>query len=126
MGRSGVILLDTHVVLLLTSDPAQLSPKARKAIEQARKNAESLAISDITLLELATLARKGRIHLTISLESLLQEIEARFAVLPISSRACARTMQLHASYPKDPADRLLGATALVEWLSRVPAAREHP
>jgi len=124
MGRSGVILLDTHVVLSLTSDPAQLSPKARKAIEQARKNAESLAISDITLLELATLARKGRIHLTISLESLLQEIEARFAVLPISSRACARTLQLPAGYPKDPADRLIGATALVEGRSLVTADRE--
>ena len=119
-----MILLDTHVVLWLTSDPAQLSAKARKAIEQARKNAESLAISDITLLELATLARKGRIHLTISLESLLQEIEARFAVLPISSRACARTLQLPAGYPKDPADRLIGATALGEGLSLVTADRE--
>jgi len=124
MGQSGVILLDTHVVLWLTSDPTQLSPKARKAIEQARKNAESLAISDITLLELATLARKGRIHLTISLESLLQEIEARFAVLPISSRACARTLQLPAGYPKDPADRLIGATALVEGRSLVTADRK--
>jgi len=124
MGQSGVILLDTHVVLWLTSDPAQLSPKARKAIEQARKNAESLAISDITLLELATLARMGRIRLTISLESLLREIEARFAVLPISSRACARTLQLPAGYPKDPADRLIGATALVEGLSLVTADRE--
>ena len=119
-----MILLDTHVVLWLTSDPARLSQKARKAIEQARKNAESLAISDITLLELATLARKGRIRLTISLESLLQEIEARFVVLPISSRACARTLQLPVSYPKDPADRLIGATALVEGLSLVTADRE--
>ena len=119
-----MILLDTHVVLWLTSDPTKLSPKARKTIEQARKNAESVAISDITLLELATLARKGRIRLTISLESFLQEIEARFAVLPISSRACARTLQLPASYPKDPADRLIGATALVEGLSLVTADRE--
>ena len=119
-----MILLDTHIVLWLTSDPARLSLKARKAIEQARKDAVSLAISDITLLELAALVRKGRIQLTISLESLLQEIEARFAVLPISSRACARTLQLPPSYPKDPADRLIGATALVELLSLVTADRE--
>lgn len=52
-----------------------------------------------------------------SLESMLQEIEARFVVKPISSRACARTLQLPASYSKDPADRLIGATALVEGLS---------
>ena len=119
-----MILLDTQVVLWLTSDPALLSPKARKTIEQARSNAESLAISDISLLELATLARKDRIQLTISLESFLREIEARFVVLPISSRACARTLQLPASYPKDPADRLIGATALVEGLPLVTADRE--
>jgi len=119
-----VILLDTHVVLWLTADPARLSPRAKKTIEAARKNAESLAISDITLLELTTLARKGRIQLTISLESLLQEMEARFVVLPISSRACARTLQLPASYPRDHADRLIGATALVEGVSLVTADNE--
>jgi proteic killer suppression protein len=65
---------------------------------------------------LATLASKGRIRLDISLESFLQEVEARFIVLPISGRACARITGLPASYPKDPADRIIGATALVEGL----------
>lgn len=55
---------------------------------------------------------------------MLQEIEAQFVILPISSRACARTLQLPASYPKDPADRLIGATALVEGLSLVTADKE--
>jgi len=119
-----VILLDTHVVLWLTSDPAKLSGKARAAIEASRKNGDGVAICDITLLELATLASKGRIRLDISLESFLQEIEARFVVLPISGRACARAMGLPTAYPKDPADRIIGATALVEGLSLVTADRE--
>jgi PIN domain nuclease of toxin-antitoxin system len=83
-----------------------------------------LAISDITLLELATLASKGRIQLDISLESFLQEVEARFVVLPISGRACVRAIELPAAYPKDPADRIIGATALVEGLSLLTADRE--
>jgi PIN domain nuclease of toxin-antitoxin system len=83
-----------------------------------------LAISDITLLELATLAHKGRVHLTISLESFLQEVEARFVVLPISDRACVRAVGLPAAYPQDPADRIIGATALVEGLSLLTADRE--
>ena len=83
-----------------------------------------MAISDITLLELATLFGKRRIRLTISLESFLQEVEARFAVLPISGRACACVLGLPASYPKDPADRVIGATALVEGLALVTADRE--
>jgi len=119
-----VILLDTQVVLWLTSDPARLSAKAKAKIEETRKNGDGLAICDITLLELATLASKGRINLTISLESLLRELEQRFTVLPISSGTCARIIALPATYPKDPADRIIGATALVEGLSLVTADRE--
>jgi len=124
MGPSQVILLDTHVVLWLTSDPAKLSGKARTAIEDSRQNGDGVAICDITLLELTTLASKGRIRLGISLESFLQEIEARFVVLPISGRACARAMGLPTAYPNDPADRIIGATALVEGLSLITADRE--
>jgi PIN domain nuclease of toxin-antitoxin system len=116
-----VILVDTHVVAWLAFDQARISRKARTAIDEARKNADGLAISDITLLELATLATKGRIHLDISLESFLQEVESRFVVLPISARACARAMGLPPTYPKDPADRVIAATALVEGLSLLTA-----
>jgi PIN domain nuclease of toxin-antitoxin system len=119
-----VILVDTHVVVWLAFDQDQISRKARTAVDDARKNADGLAISDITLLELATLASKGRIRLDISLESFLQEVESRFVVLPISGRACARAMGLPATYPKDPADRIIGATALVEGLSLLTADRE--
>jgi PIN domain nuclease of toxin-antitoxin system len=87
-----MILVDTHVVIWLAFAQDQISRRARTAIDDARKNADGLAISDITLLELATLASKGRIRLDISLESFLQEVESRFVVLPISGRACARAM----------------------------------
>ncbi|MHB8676349.1 MAG: type II toxin-antitoxin system VapC family toxin [Candidatus Acidiferrales bacterium] len=119
-----MILVDTHVVAWLAFDPDRLSRKARAAIDDARRNGDGLAISDITLLELATLASKGRIQLDISLESFLQEVEARFVVLPISGRACVRAIGLPSVYPKDPADRIIGATALVEGLSLLTADRE--
>ena len=119
-----MILVDSHVVVWLAFDQNQISKKARTAINDARKSADGLAISDITLLELATLVSKARIRLAISLESFLEEVEARFVVLPISGRACARAMVLPPSYPKDPADRIIGATALVEGLSLLTADRE--
>jgi PIN domain nuclease of toxin-antitoxin system len=124
MGRAEVILVDTHVVVWLAFDHARLSKKARAAIDDARQNGDGLAICDITLLELASLFRKGRIRLEISLESFLDEVEARFVVLPISGRACARALGLPAAYPKDPADRIIGATALVEGMSLLTADRE--
>ena len=119
-----MILVDTHVVVWLAFDQARLSKKAQAAIDDARQNGDGLAICAITLLELAALSRKGRIRLEISLESFLEEVESRFVVFPISGRACARALELPAAYPKDPADRIIGATALVEGLSLLTADRE--
>ena len=119
-----MILVDTHVVVWLAFDQDQLSQKARVAIDEARKNAAGLAISDITLLELATLTTKGRIHLDISLESFLQEVESRFVVLPMSGKVCARAVGLPETYPRDPADRIIGATALVSGLLLLTADRQ--
>ena len=119
-----MILVDTHVVVWLAFDKSRLSKKARAAIDDARAKEDGLAISDITLLELARLASKGRIRINISLESFLEEVETRFAVLPISGRACTRAVGLPATFPKDPVDRIIVATALVEGLSLISADRE--
>jgi len=119
-----VILVDTHVVVWLAFAQDRISRKARTAIDAARKDADGLAISDITLFELATLTSKGRVRLDISLETFLHEVESRFVVLPITGRVCARAIGLPPSYPKDPADRIIGATALVEGLSLLTADRD--
>lgn len=86
------------------------------AIDRARVNAEGLAISDITLVELATLAKKKRITLGYSVEAFLKEVEQRFVVVAISAIACARAMALPKGFPNDPADRIIAATALVNGL----------
>jgi PIN domain nuclease of toxin-antitoxin system len=124
MGKSVLILLDTHIVLWLAFDAARLSKKAKTTIEEARQSGEGVAISDITLLELAMLARKKRILLSLSLGSFLSEVERRFVVLPMNGHICVRAFALPSTYPKDPADRVIAATALVQGLSLVTADRE--
>ena|SRR5579863_10348003 len=124
MGQALVIIVDTHVVVWLMFEPDRISQGARAAIDDARRDANGLAISDITLLEMARLASTGRIRSDLTVEALLQEVESRFVVLPMSSRICARAVALPTSLPKDPADRVIVATALAEGLLLITADGE--
>jgi len=119
-----VILIDTHIILWLTSEPEKLSKGAKDALDEARKDGDGIAISAFTLLELTILYGLRRIQLAISVESFLHELERKFVVLPINADVCARMLTLPENYPKDPADRVIGATALVEGMSLVTADRE--
>jgi PIN domain nuclease of toxin-antitoxin system len=123
MGRSLLILLDTHVLLWLAMDQSRISKKAGAAIDGARQSGSGLAISDMTLLEVAQLAHRGRISIPTGVESFLSEVERRFAVLAITARIAAQAFSLPASYPSDPADRVIGATAMVEGISLITADR---
>lgn len=116
-----MILLDTHVVIWLALEPAKISKRATAAIESTRRGDSGLAISAITLLEISMIENRGRVKLDTSLETFLSEVEARFVVLPITGRVCVRAMELPAGYPKDPADRIIGATALAEGIALITA-----
>ncbi len=118
-----MILLDTHVVLWLALEPDRISKTAKAAIDDARGNGDGLAVSSFSLLEIAAAYGRRRVSLAIGLGSFLRDVEGRFVVLPITGNVCARTLALPASYPKDPADRVIGATALVEGMSLVTADR---
>jgi PIN domain nuclease of toxin-antitoxin system len=124
MGHAEVILVDTHVVALAGTRPRSTFNEGAGCDRRCASQWRWLGICDITLRELSALFRKGRIHLEISLESFLAEVEARFVVLPISGRACVRALRFPEAYPENPADRIIGATALVEGLSLLTADRE--
>jgi len=123
MGRSVLILLDTHVVVWLASGEPRLSRPARAAIDEARRAVRGLAISDFTLFELSSLFRKKQFNLITPLDSFLAEVERHFVVLPIRANIALQAFAFPASYPKDPADRLIGATALIEDIPLITADR---
>jgi PIN domain nuclease of toxin-antitoxin system len=106
-----VIVVDTSVVIWLASDPSILSAAATDAIRLARKNG-GVGISGISLYELAWLASNQRIILKTSLDAFLTEVEAHFVTLPITASVSRIAVALPSSYPLDPMDRIIGATAL--------------
>lgn len=106
-----MIVLDTHVVIWLAEAPDLLSEAATEAIRSERQSG-LLAISDLTLLELAGILSGGRVAVRTSLRAFLAEVERSFTILPVTGVIAERTMLFSPAYPKDPVDRVIGATAL--------------
>jgi PIN domain nuclease of toxin-antitoxin system len=115
-----VILLDTHVLIWMSSDPLRLSAKARQQIIDARRNT-GLAVADITLWELAWLAEHQRVLYSGSVESFVRETVSRVAVKSMTPEIVALAAHLPDSYPKDTSDRLIGSTSIVEGMTLITA-----
>lgn len=115
-----MILLDTHVVLWLVISPERLSRAAASAIRRARVS-DGVAVANITLLELATLFARGAVRYSGTLESAVAEIveSSGVNVRSITPEIATLATQFPENYPRDPSDRLIGATARAEGISLV-------
>jgi PIN domain nuclease of toxin-antitoxin system len=113
-----VIVVDTHAVIWLTQEQELLSAAAAKVLTNGRRGGE-LAIADITLWEIAEQVFRGRLRVSKPLDVYLGFIESLFQVVPIDGQIAEQSARFGALYPKDPADRLIGATALVHGATLV-------
>jgi PIN domain nuclease of toxin-antitoxin system len=116
-----VILLDTHVLFWMANDSKRLTKRAHEAIRHARQNQTGIAVATITLWELAWLAQNGRIAVAASVESFVRELASRVILRPVTPEIAALAVLLPNEFPKDPADRLIAATAMVEGMPLVTA-----
>jgi len=118
VGRAEVILLDTHVLVWTVTDSKRLSRAAVGEIERARRR-DGVAISAISLWELALLFARGRIRSYGSVESSVRIFCEGVNVKAITQEIAALATQFPAEYPGDPVDRLIGATARAEGLTLI-------
>jgi PIN domain nuclease of toxin-antitoxin system len=103
-------LLDTHVLLWWLSGGSRLSAEASRVIETA----DRLLVSPISCWEIGTLARSGRIVLDRPIASWIARVfeDRRHAVAQLTPEAAGWAGSLDdASFPGDPADRLIYSTA---------------
>ena len=105
-------LLDTHILIRWLNDRSQLSSRQSEVIGAADDDSP-LLVSDISLWEVATLHSLGRIRLSIPLREWLEKAVAPPLVrrLGISPAIAAEMAALPDWFHRDPADRILVATA---------------
>jgi PIN domain nuclease of toxin-antitoxin system len=106
-----MLLLDTCALIFDALQPHRLTARARSAIDRADASGR-LALSDISLWETAMLAERGRLEIDTAAEDFLRlALAARgIRVLSISVEIAARSTALEMH--KDPADRIIAATAI--------------
>ena len=113
-----MILLDTHVLFWAVDDSKHLSRAAASAIRRARREG-GIAVSAITMWELASLLARGRIRRYGTLESSLKLLLEQVTVIPITPEIVALGAQFPHDFPGDPADRIIGGTARAEGLTLI-------
>ncbi|HKH79773.1 MAG TPA: type II toxin-antitoxin system VapC family toxin [Solirubrobacteraceae bacterium] len=105
---SRAVLLDTHVVHWWSAEPQRVSKPAREALD----GAEELIVAAISWFELAWLARHERITVNIPIRSWLDGLAIQLRTIGVTPAIADTAVSLPSSFPGDPADRLIYATAI--------------
>jgi len=107
-----LIVLDTHVLVWWVAGSGRLSVRAKRAIDR-RLREGPVIVSTITVLEIATAVRRGRLELGSPLDQWLADLlalpELRFE--PVTVEIARRAGSFEDTTPGDPADRVILATA---------------
>lgn len=110
-------LLDTHILIRWLADPNRLSRDQARVLNEVIRRNETVAISGMTLLEIALLSTGGILRMKLSMDEVFIELEASpvFRILPLTIEIAREVASLGATL-RDPADRVIVATARVHGL----------
>lgn len=107
-------LLDTHVLIWWFENSDRL-PREHKRVIGSAGPSRPLLLSEISLWEIAVLQELNRIRLSLPLREWLERASAPPLVerCGISPAVAAEVASLPSTFPRDPADRIIAATARV-------------
>jgi PIN domain nuclease of toxin-antitoxin system len=108
-----LIVLDTHAWVWWLDDPRKLPARARKAVNEAAAD-EAVYISTISTWEIMLLASGGRLEFRMDARDWIARSEALPFIhfVPVDNPIAIRSVRLPGSFHKDPADRIILATAM--------------
>jgi PIN domain nuclease of toxin-antitoxin system len=125
-----VIVLDTHAWVWWLDDPGRLPRRARRAVAQAADD-RAIYVSSISAWEVAQLAARDRLRFTMAAGDWVGHSEALpfLHFVPVDNAIALRSVGLPEPFHKDPADRIVVATAIILGASIVTSDRrmiEYP
>jgi PIN domain nuclease of toxin-antitoxin system len=108
------VLLDTHIALWLDSGDQSLRPATRDAIDASWREGGRIYLSAVTIWEIAMLVDRGRVTLDVPVATWTARFLDRPGIeaMPLGLGAAMRSYQFRELEQRDPADRLLIATAI--------------
>jgi PIN domain nuclease of toxin-antitoxin system len=102
------VLLDTHVVHWWSAEPDRVSQTGQEVLETAGE----LLVAAISWYELAWMAERRRIDVNVPIRSWLEKLARQVRTIGVSPAIAGSAAALPASFPGDPMDRLIYATAI--------------
>ena len=126
MGCNALILLDTHVLVWALEGDRRLKGPARETIEAAALNNDGIAISAISVWEIAMLTERGRLVLSRDVVDWIDFVvsAARMTLLPLEPGIAIACNRLPGTFHADPADRIIVGTARRHGLPLLTADRK--
>lgn len=106
-------VLDTHILVWWVNGDHGLSTKAKRAISNTLDQSGEIVISSISAWEISMLVQRGRLLLTMDVESWLDQVAQIDGVTfyPVDNEIALKSASLPGDFHKDPADRMIVATA---------------
>jgi PIN domain nuclease of toxin-antitoxin system len=113
------LLLDTHIWIWSLLEPARLTPRIAKALNNP---ANEKWLSPISIWECMVLSEKGRIKLNVGVEEWIARALSEFPLIeaPLTTEVVLAMSKIRLPH-RDPADAFLAATAEVFQLTLVTA-----
>ena len=120
-----MIVVDTHIIIWNALKPEMLSGKAEKAISAAN-NSDGIIFCEISLWEIAMLMHKERLSIDIEYTEFIQLIleSNKYVFRGITPEIAWLSIGLFSDNNKDPADRIIAATSIIENANLVTADNE--
>ncbi len=108
------LLLDTHIALWLDSGDARLGSATRTLIDECWREGGKIFLSAVSAWEIALLVDRGSLELELPSDQWIARFLDRPGLqpVPLDHETAVRAYQLHHLEHRDPADRLLIATAI--------------